>query len=161
VSGLTREVWKKICSISFDDMRDWVVYQGDKDVWNAGIDVLEAYSTAHGADSVARAGIMYKKEHRKPLLDDADLVHTQPVKCWSYLTMDSTALVPDMHGRQVSSSFAYSFCCYQLSYQFCFTDNYALLNFNSMRTLQAELDKHSLSDLCDFQELFDHCSRML
>ena len=72
---LTREVWKKTCSISFDDMRDWVVYQGDKDVWNDGINVLEAYATANGADSVVRAGIMYKKEHRKPLLDDADLVH--------------------------------------------------------------------------------------
>ena len=72
---LTREVWKKTCSISFDDMRTWVLYEGDKDVWNAGIDDLEAYSSAHGAGSVAWAGLMYKKEHGTPLWHDTEMVH--------------------------------------------------------------------------------------
>jgi len=72
---LTREVWKKTCSISIADMRKWVVYEGDQDVWNSGIDELEAVMKQHGADSPARAGLMFKKEYSKPVLEDADLVH--------------------------------------------------------------------------------------
>ena len=72
---LTREVWKNTCSISIADMRKWVVYEGDQDVWTSGINELEALMKQHGADSPARAGLIFKKEYSKSVLEDADLVH--------------------------------------------------------------------------------------